>query len=98
MRRPGIIALALLGALILGLLAKRVMIPSAVHFIAYRAPDQPQPVREANPPAASQGAGKADDSAAAANAKSNADAGAGSEQLTPGDRSALDAIIKRKAR
>jgi hypothetical protein len=36
--------------LILGFLTKRIMIPSAVHYIAYRAPDQPQ----ANPPAASE--------------------------------------------
>jgi hypothetical protein len=41
-RRPGILVLAALAALILGFLAKRVMIPSAVHYIAYRAPDQPQ--------------------------------------------------------
>ena len=54
-------------------------------------------MREANPPAAAQRNGNADDSAAAS-AKSNADARGGSEQLTPGDRSELDAIIKRKAK
>ena len=52
MRGLGIIGLSLLAALILGFLAKRVMIPSVVHYIAYRPPDQPQ----ANAPAASQGA------------------------------------------
>ncbi len=67
-RRPGIFVLAALAALILGFLAKRIMIPSAVHYIAYRPPERP-----------------------------NADATA-SEQLTPGDRSELDAIIKRKAK
>jgi len=97
MRRPGILALALLGALILGFLAKRIMIPSAVHYIAYRPPDQPQPMKQANPPAVAEGDGHAGDSAAAS-AKSNADAGNGSEQLTPADRSALDAILKRKAK
>jgi len=97
MRRPGILALALLAALILGFLAKRTIIPSALHYIAYRPPDQPQPMRAANPPAAAQRDGNADDSAAPS-AKSNADAGGGSEQLTPGDRSELDAIIKRKAK
>lgn len=96
-RRPGILVLAALVALILGFLAKRTLIPSAVHYIAYRPPDQPQPMREANPPVAAKGNGSADDSAAAS-AKSNADARGGSEQLTPGDRSALDAIIKRKAK
>ena len=51
MRGLGIIGLSLLAALILGFLAKRVMIPSVVQYIAYRPPDQPQ----ANAPAASQG-------------------------------------------
>jgi hypothetical protein len=88
-RRPGILVLAALGALILGFLAKRTFIPSAVHYIAYRPPEQPQPMREASPPA---------DDSVAASAKSNAGAGGGSEQLTPGDRSALDAILKRKAK
>jgi len=97
MRRPGILVLAALAALILGFLARRMMIPSAVHYIAYRSPDQPQPMKEANPPAVAQGNDDAGDSASAS-AKSNADAHAGSEQLTPGDRSELDAIIKRKAR
>ena len=52
--RLGIFALAMLGALIMGFLAKRVMIPSAVHYIAYRPPDRPQPPSEANPPDASE--------------------------------------------
>jgi hypothetical protein len=48
-----IFGLSLLAALILGFLAKRVMIPSVVHYIAYRPPDQPQ----ANTPASeAQGA------------------------------------------
>lgn len=89
--------MAALAALILGFLARRMMIPSAVHYIAYRPPDQLQPMREANTPAASEGQGGTGDSAAS-NAKSNADARTGSEQLTPSDRSQLDAIIKRKAR
>jgi len=67
------------------------MIPSAVHYIAYRAPDHLQP------PAASQPQNDADDSAAST-AKSNAGERAGAEQLTPGDRQQLDAIIKRKTR
>jgi hypothetical protein len=97
MRRPGILAIALLGALILGFLAKRMMIPSAVHYIAYRPPDQPQPMKQANQPSPAEGNGDANDSAAAS-AKSNAGAGSGSEQLTPADRSALNAILKRKAK
>jgi hypothetical protein len=83
MRRLGVVGLALLAALILGFLAKRVMIPSAVHYIAYRQPDQPPANREASPPAASEGDNDARDS---------------SENLTPRDRSELDAIIKRKGK
>ena len=53
------------------------MIPSAVHYIAYRPPDQPPSMGEGNPPAASEDS---------------------SENLTPRDRSELDAIIKRKSK
>jgi hypothetical protein len=97
MRRLGVVGLALLAALILGFLTKRVMIPSAVHYIAYRPPDQPQAMREANQPETSQGDGDVDDSAAS-NVKANADPHTGSENLTPGDRAHLNEIIKRKAR
>jgi hypothetical protein len=59
-RRQGlrIFGLSLLAALILGFLAKRVMIPSVVHYIAYRPPDQPR----ANAPAASEAQGTDTDS------------------------------------
>jgi len=83
MRRLGVVGLALLAALILGFLTKRMMIPSAVHYIAYRPPDQPPAIREASPPAASEGDSDARDS---------------SENPTPRDRSELDAIIKRKGK
>jgi hypothetical protein len=81
------IILAVLAAMILGFLTKRVMIPSAIHYIAYRPPDHPQSMRERNPPTTSQ------DDGDAANGASG-----GSEQLTPNDRHQLDAIIKRKTR
>jgi len=50
MRGMRVFGLALLAALILGFLAKRVMIPSVVHYIAYRAPDQ----APADPPTSSE--------------------------------------------
>ncbi|MGH7923234.1 MAG: hypothetical protein ACREQH_01430 [Candidatus Binatus sp.] len=98
MRRPGIFMLAALAALILGFLARRIMISSAVHYIADRPPDRPQTAREANPRAAAEGKGAGDDSTSTSNVKSNADARAGSEQLTPSDRRELDTIIKRKGK
>jgi len=73
------------------------MIPSAVHYIAYRRPDQPQAMREANQPETSQGDGDVDDSATSS-VKANADPHTGAENLTPSDRAQLNAIIKRKAR
>jgi hypothetical protein len=42
MRRLGVFGIVALTMMILGFLAKRIMIPSAVHYIAYRAPDQPR--------------------------------------------------------
>jgi hypothetical protein len=54
-------------------------------------------MRAANQPEAAQGDGDVDDSAAS-NVKANADPRSGSENLTPGDRAQLNAIIKRKAR
>jgi len=76
MRRLGFLGLAALALMILGFLTKRIMIPSAVHYIAYRPPDQSQATGDANPPAASDP----------------------TENLTPGDRRQLDAIIKHKAK
>ena len=57
MRGLRVFGLSLLAALILGFLAKRVMIPSVVHYLAYRPPDHPQ----ADAPAASEGQGDAGD-------------------------------------
>lgn len=60
MRRLSVVGLALLGALILGFLTKRVMIPSAVHYIAYRPPDHPPPATASDPPASSENLTPAD--------------------------------------
>jgi hypothetical protein len=57
-RGLGVLGLSLLAAMILGFLAKRVMIPSVVHYIAYRPPDHPH----ANTPAASEAQGIDNDS------------------------------------
>ena len=59
-RRLGVVGLALLAALILGFLTKRTLIPSAVHYIAYRPPDQTQPVTTSDPPATSENLTPAD--------------------------------------
>ena len=92
-RQLRILGLALLAALILGFLTKRVMLPSAVHYIVYRPPDHPTSKSDANPPAASER-----NDSGASEVKSNANDGAGAERLTPTDRRELDAIIKHKGR
>jgi len=94
-RRLGTFALALLVALIFGFLTKRMMIPSAVHYIVHRPPDQPRPVTQTDSETEDR---NITNDAGASNAKSNTDEQGASENLTPGDRSALDALMKRKER
>jgi hypothetical protein len=60
MRQLGVVGLALLAALILGFVTKRVMIPSAVHYIAYRPPDHPPPATASDPAAPSENLTPAD--------------------------------------
>jgi len=83
-RKPGIFFLVALMALILGFLARRMMIPSAVHYLAHRPSDQPRRSGEfGNPPTN-------DDSS---NAGANRD-----ESLSNGDRRQLNEIIKQKTK
>jgi len=82
-RRLGIIGLAFLAMMILGFLTRRVMLPSAVHYLVYRPPD--------NPAATS-------DDGAQSNSSANRDSGSDTEHLTTDDRDQLDAIIKNKAK
>ena len=91
------LALAGLTALILGFLTKRMMIPSAVHYIAYRPPEQPQSATESNPATATDGQSAQNDSTSS-NAESNGNGQGTSENLTPSDRHSLDVLIKRKDR
>lgn len=83
-RQPGILVLVALMALILGFLARRIMLPSAVHYLAHRPADEPRRSGEVESPAAN------DD---ASNAGANRD-----ENLSIGDRRQLNEIIKRKAK
>jgi hypothetical protein len=71
-------------ALILGFLARRMMLPSAVHYLAHRPADVSRRSGEVGSPATN------DD---ASNAGANRD-----ENLSTGDRRQLDEIIKRKAK
>ena len=81
---PGIFVLVALMALILGFLARRMMLPSAVHYLAHRPADVSRRSGEVGGPATN------DD---ASNAGANRD-----ENLSTGDRRQLNEIIKRKAK
>jgi hypothetical protein len=83
-RQPGILLLVALAVLILGFLTRRIMLPSAVHYLAHRPPDEPRRSGEVEVPATN------DD---ASNAAANRD-----ENLSTGDRRQLNEIIKRKAK
>jgi hypothetical protein len=90
-RQPGIIFLAAIAALIIGFLARRMMLPSAVHYIAHRPAEEPRRAGDVESPATT-------DDGAESNARANQDGGSDSEHLTTGDRRELDAIIKHKAK
>ena len=83
-RSPGILFLVALMVLILGFLTRRIMLPSAVHYLAHRPPDEPRRSGEVEVPATN------DD---ASNAGANRD-----ENLSTGDRRQLNEIIKQKAK
>jgi hypothetical protein len=78
-RKPGILLL-----IALGFLTRRVMVPSAVHYLAHRPANEPRRSGEVETPATN------DD---ASNASGNRD-----ENLSNGDRRQLDEIIKHKAK
>ncbi len=90
-RRLGFIGLAFLAVLILGFLTRRVMIPSAVHYLAYRPADQPQSVNDGERPATT-------DDSAERNGDASQDERSDSEHLSTSDRRELDAIVKRKGK
>ena len=83
-RRPGIIFLVALAVVILGFLARRVMLPSAVHYLAYR-PPEPRPLGDVEGPATTN------------NDRSNP-ATDQDENPTASDREELDSILRNKAK
>jgi len=70
--------------LILGFLTRRMMLPSAVHYLAHRPPDEPRRSGKVESPATN------DDGS---NAGANRD-----ENLSTGDRRHLDEILKQKTK
>ena len=83
-RSPGILFLVALMVLILGFLTRRIMLPSAVHYLAHRPPDESRRSGEVESPVTN------DD---ASNAGANQD-----ENLSTGDRRQLNEIIKQKTK
>ena len=104
-----VVAIALL---IAGFLARRMMMPRAMHYLTYRSPGAPQPIVPGSPdlpaerdaPAARQVQQVAAPNKVAPNREAlatpavQATAAAGAEHLTASDRRALDEILKRKSK
>jgi hypothetical protein len=90
-KRPRILLIAALMALIAGFLVRRTMLPSAMHYIAHRAPDH-------EPPAADVGRDAATGERENAHPNSPSKVDTPSEHLTSRDRHDLDSLIDRKAK
>ena len=83
-RQPGILLLVALAVLILGFLTRRIMLPSAVHYLAHRPADVSRRSGEVESPATN------DDRS---NPGANRD-----ESLSNGDRRQLNEIIKHNGK
>jgi len=79
-----------LAALIAGFLFRRLMLPEAVHYLAYRPLDHPSrpPEMTLRPTSASE-ASQAESAPGAAN---------GGENLSDSDRRELDSVLRQKAK
>ncbi len=102
-RRPSLVLLVLLGLLIAGFLARRVMMPRAMHYLSYRPSESPRPIADVNQPAPETNLDeRAAQSAPTVNSIGQAPpvstAGATAEHVTSDDRAALEAILKRKSK
>jgi hypothetical protein len=89
-RRPTILLLMALAALIAGFLFRRMMLPEAVHYLAYRPPGHPVgPLEIASPIAPASDA---------TNAQAAPNAVKGGENLTDSDRRQLESVLRQKAK
>jgi hypothetical protein len=86
-RRPTVLMIVALAALIAGFLFRRMMVPQAVHYLAYRPPDhavglpqQPAPLSDATGVAAAPSAAS------------------GGENLSDSDRRQLESVLRQKAK
>ena len=89
-RRPAILMMLALAALIAGFLFRRLMLPQAVHYLAYRPPDHPIGPSEMTSRSAPQSdASQVEAAPSAAN---------GAENLSDSDRRELESVLRRKAK
>jgi hypothetical protein len=97
-RRPSLLIVAVLALLIAGFLARRVMMPTAMHYLTYRPPESPSPMA-ANPSAPDATSDAAVSTPAAdARGQGGTPPAVVNEHVTQSDRAALDAILKRKSK
>jgi hypothetical protein len=89
-RRPTILMILALAALIAGFLVRRLMLPEAVHYLAYRPPDHP-----VGPPETVSRPAPASDTTGVEAAPSAANGG---ENLSDSDRRQLESVLRQKAK
>jgi hypothetical protein len=79
-----------LAALIAGFLFRRMMLPEAVHYLAYRPPDHPvgPPEMTSQPIPANE----------ASRAEAAPSAASGNENLSDSDRRELESVLRQKAK
>lgn len=97
-RRPGILLIAALAALVAGFLARRMMLPSAVRYLGHRAPDRPG---QSEPGSGSMRAGGGRNEGGESRDRSGPRDEGGNpaaEHLTDRDRQQLNSIINHKAK
>ena len=90
-RAPSLWLVLGLAVLAAGFIARRLLMPSAVHYLTYRAPDSPAPQPQRDEPRAAASA--APDAAQSDGGETQT---GGDENPTVSDRRALQEILKRK--
>jgi hypothetical protein len=97
-RVPNLYLILAVALLIAGFVARRALMPRALHYLAYRPADSPAPVHApaAVAPSAAPSAAPAEPQASAADSRPARHTAPAEENLGPDDRRALDDVLRRK--
>jgi hypothetical protein len=97
-RAPNLYLILGIAVLIAGFVARRALMPRALHYLAYRPADSPAPAHapDAVAPSAAPSAAPAQPQASAADSRPARHSPAAEENLRPDDRRALDDVLRKK--